>query len=71
MEIRRKLEQTNEPISFKTIRLFIMIGLILNACTIIASVDYLYNNAKYFELIVASFIFLIILIIIRRLNTSE
>lgn len=46
-----------------------MVGLILNACTIIASVDYLYNNSKYFELIVSTFIFIIIVITIRKLNS--
>lgn len=48
-----------------------MVGLVISACLIIASVDYLFNNAKYVELTVSTTIFIIILILIRRLNNGK
>lgn len=61
------MEQEIIPLS--KMKLPIMCGLVLNAMTIIMSVDYLYNNGKYLDLIASTFVFIIIVIMIRKLNS--
>lgn len=47
-----------------------MIGLVLDSTLIIFSVDTLFRENRFIELAIASIVFILLLIIIRRLNRS-
>ena len=63
-------EQRLEILPTKTLNLVLMIGLTFDAILIIFSVDTLYREGKYFHLVIASIVFILLLITIRRLNRS-
>jgi len=52
----------------KHIPKILCLGLMINAITIIFSVQYLYDNQRYIELIITSILFVILILLIRRFN---
>ena len=68
MESERRLEYV---IPQKYIPKILACGLMLSAMLIIFSVDYLYQNQKYIELIISSVVFVAMVIALRRLNNAK
>lgn len=60
----------SELLPTKTLNLVLIIGLTFDAILIIFSVDTLYREGKYFDLAIASIVFILLLITIRRLNRN-
>lgn len=60
----------SELLPTKTLNLVLIIGLTFDAILIIFSVDTLYREGKYFDLAIASIVFMLLLITIRRLNRN-
>lgn len=59
----------DKPLSEKQLRMILVYGLIISSISIIFSVDYLFKEKMFLELGVASGLFAVILISIRKLNS--
>ena len=66
MESQRRIE-----IPQKHVPKILACGLMLSSILIIFSVDYLYQNHKYIELIISSVVFALMVIALRSLNNAK